>query len=211
MATKRIPDLSAAQRKDICDIHYGMIEVVLSEFLSRPAFRKYKPYRAYLKSEATVILVKCSKNFNPYYGVLFKSYASKCIRRHFLKVLAKIDKKNRMEQSLDALIETSFEPGCIDQNLERLLNDEKEEEDRPISLEDVYITDNELEKKIIQECFVGGKSPKDFCNETGESYWKIHHRIRKLRKILREKGVNPEYMYSFLKWTDKLNIKEKTE
>ena len=65
-------------------------------------------------------------------------------------------------------------------------------------------TDNELEKKIIQECFVGGKSPKDFCNETGESYWKIHHRIRKLRKILREKGVNPEYMYSFLKWTDKL-------
>jgi DNA-directed RNA polymerase specialized sigma24 family protein len=185
-----------------------MVDVVVNEFLSRPINRRYKPYRSEFHSEATLQLVKCSKSFDPYYGVLFKTYASHCMRDKMYNLVLKLKKRFETEQSFDTLVGTSFEPFCIDQNLEDLFEEKKELKTyRPISEEDLYVAKTDFDRQIIKECFLGGKSPKDFSKETGESYWKIHHRIRLLRKKLRESGVDPEDMYSFLKWTEVFDYK----
>lgn len=187
-------DLSPAQRKEIADIHYGMVDVVVNEFLSRPYNRQFRPYRDEFYSVAVLSLVKASHKFDPHRGVLFRSYASDYIRAMMVSLLRKIRRRIQKEQSLDAMVGTSFEPYTVDKSFS-----EWEDQDTLNKVREGYKPRDTFEELVLEEVFFNGKSPKQFCEEQNVGYWKAWHKIVRIRKLLKEqyKDINKEFLYTF--------------
>jgi len=102
------------ERKDLCETFFGMVEVVVDEFLSRERNRRYSSHRDDLMGIGMVSLRKASLKFDPDRGFQFNTYASNAIRYEMIWFLKKIQKQEEMEVPFCNVVETDDEPRTED-------------------------------------------------------------------------------------------------
>lgn len=182
--------MNSQERKEMCEIHFGMVEVVVDELLSRSRNHKYKPHRNDFLGEAYIELVKTSEKFDDQRGFQFRTYASNAIRYALIRAFKRIDKQTEKEVCIDDLVDTTREPRT---EVDEAVNDR--DYDRLVKMLEPA---DPLHKIVYHELIVGENSfrklAKELGNENERKIYKIKHKIlRDIRQTLQEKNLYENY------------------
>lgn len=178
--------LTAEERKEICESHYGLVDIVVDELLSRKYNTVYRQYRDELHGIATVAFVKASYKFDPSRGFLFRTYASHYMRAILVTEFRAITKRWKDYCSLEATEDTHYEPYTtpVDD-----IEDEEEEE----SLVDFLEPEDPLERRIYYEYVLNRHNIEETAKDIGIPYGTLRVKGARLIKKLKEKLKDSEY------------------
>jgi len=98
----------------LCEDFFGMVEVVVDEFLSRERNRRWQNHREDLMGIGMIALRKSSLKFDPARGFQFSTYASNSIRYEMIAHIKKLQRREEIEVSIDSLVDTNDEPRTED-------------------------------------------------------------------------------------------------
>ena len=94
----------------MCEDFFGMVEVVVDEFLSRERNRRWQGHREDLMGIGMIALRKSSLKYDPARGFQFNTYASNSIRYEMIAHIKKLQRREEIEVPIDSLVDTDDEP-----------------------------------------------------------------------------------------------------
>jgi len=112
--------MTPEERKDLCEMFFGMVEVVVDEFLSRERNRRWqnRAIREDMIGIGMVALRKASLKFDEDRGFQFNTYASNAIRYELIRFCQKLQRREEIEVPLDLVVDSDDEPRTDDDFVE---------------------------------------------------------------------------------------------
>lgn len=180
--------MTKEEKKEMVDIHFGLVEIVVDAYLAKEWNREYKQnYREDFLGIAYTALVVAAEKFDDTRGIQFRTYASNYIRAMMTTYSKQLFRqKTREAVCVEDLIGTSMEPrvledyDCNESLKERMLKNEYSELVKRLEPKD------ELNKIIYYEMIIGNNSMRKLAKELNvPNPWKLYKRKKKILKDLK--------------------------
>lgn len=166
--------MNLEERKLLAESHFGLIDLVLEELLSREYNKIYRTQQDDLYGVAALALVNASRKFDTTRGVQFRTYASNYMRAMLVTEFRRLYKHNKKLTALEEITEDlSYDPF--------------EEEESYNNLIKLLEPEDEDEKRIYYEIIIGGGTRKELSEETGMEQRRISYLKKKMLETMKEK------------------------